>query len=778
MGDSRLHTRQGARLELKILGPLEAIAEGRVVDIRGQKQRELLAILRDPRERGRLGGSPYRRALGREHHPSSAVKTLQAYVSRLRKALGPQTVSLTTHGHGYSLSLAAGALDAERFATLARGGTPSACRRRAATARWKHSTPPSRCGAARCSPTSRYDVVRAARDRAPRRAPARSSRGAGGGRPRAWPTRTRRSARLESACRRSTRCASGSARQLMLALYSSGRQAEALQVYQEGRRTLAEELGLEPSRESLQRLERQILEHDPALAPAVPDPRPTVTSELEALAVGDRHGVAALLVVLGARVQRLVRATPDDAATRRGRCRRARPRDRRDPRERRARHARRETSQSARAASGCSTRTTRRSRRSIPSPARSSEPSAPSSTPTDIAVGAGAVWVGNASERQRRCPRVCRGFDTDSSVPTATIELAPRPLRPHLRPLRRPQARHRRVTRRRLGGRGRSEPVCASIRVRTNASREIGRGKRPTSRRARETSGSPSGQRPRRDRSRSRTPCARRIARSTASGPLAIGGGAVWMRIKTKGSCASTRTHRLSSHVVELGPWISDVSFGEGAVWATSEIEDAVYRIDPRDVTPMRIEATAPRAWRTGDGVVWATVAAPPSRDAALPSSVCSDVYFERLGSSRTSSLVSDLTLKGDGRPWTQAMVDGMRYTLEQRGFEAGALSVGYQSCDSATAQAGGIDFFRCATNAKAYARNLRVVAVFGSFQSRRARTPRSRSRTRPRADRSRCSARRTQTAASRPTTTCTRRARGASSASRRRTAWTGSRRG
>jgi len=55
---------------------------------------------------------------------------------------------------------------------------------------------------------------------------------------------------------------------------------------------------------------------------------------------------------------------------------------------------------------------------------------------------------------------------------------------------------------------------------------------------------------------------------------------------------------------------------------------------------------------------------------------------------------------------------------LEQRRFEAGAFTVGYQSCDNATAQADGLDRFRCAANAKAYGRNLRVVAVFGSFQS------------------------------------------------------------
>jgi DNA-binding SARP family transcriptional activator len=57
--------------------------------------------------------------------------------------------------------------------------------------------------------------------------------------------------------------------QRMLALYRSGRQAEALQAYRDGRRLLASELGLEPGPE-LQRLERAILEQDPSLEVPVP----------------------------------------------------------------------------------------------------------------------------------------------------------------------------------------------------------------------------------------------------------------------------------------------------------------------------------------------------------------------------------------------------------------------------------------------------------------------------------------------------------------------------
>ena len=61
--------------------------------------------------------------------------------------------------------------------------------------------------------------------------------------------------------------------QLMLALYRSGRQADALDAYREGRAALREELGLEPGA-ALRELEQAILNQDPALGPPPKLPRP------------------------------------------------------------------------------------------------------------------------------------------------------------------------------------------------------------------------------------------------------------------------------------------------------------------------------------------------------------------------------------------------------------------------------------------------------------------------------------------------------------------------
>ena len=129
--------------------------------------------------------------------------------------------------------------------------------------------------------------------------------------------------------------------QLMVALYRTGNQAEALAAYQDIRRALAEELGLDPSR-SLQELEGAILRQDPSLDLPAPDARPrpvptalrTAATALHLVESGDACPFVGLATFGVNDADRLLRARA--AGVRDGRApRRARlPRGRRPVRQR------------------------------------------------------------------------------------------------------------------------------------------------------------------------------------------------------------------------------------------------------------------------------------------------------------------------------------------------------------------------------------------------------------------------------------------------------------
>ena len=212
---------------------------------------------------------------------------------------------------------------------------------------------------------------------------------------------------------------------------------------------------------------------------------------------------------------------------------------------------------------------------------------------------------------------------------------------------------------------------------------------------------------------------ARRVPLDADLSTLAVGGGAVWVADPEGGNVWRVDTGpRLETTAIEVETWVVRLAFGEGALWATNEIADSIHRIDPRTGASRRVAgATSPRGVDAGDGTVWVTAATPPSEDAALPTAVCRNVDFGGDGSPDVL-LVSSLPHQTGWLETTQPMVDAIRLVLRQRGYEAGAFSVGFQSCDSSTAQAGAEDVFRCGSNAKAFARNLKVVGVFGSFGS------------------------------------------------------------
>jgi DNA-binding SARP family transcriptional activator len=239
----------------RILGSVEVDDGGTVVDLGGSRQRAVLAILLlhrgEPVAVDRLVDQLYG-----ERPPRTAVKSLQAHISRLRRALGDGR--LQTGGGGYALALAPGELDADRFAALidegrraaTNGETDAAARAfDEALALWRG--PPF--GELRYEDFVQAELARLEELRWSC-VEERIDVGLAQGRHEELRPELERLV-AEHPLRERLRG------QLMLALYRSGRQAEALDVYRGARRALVDELGVEPGR-PLQELERAILNHD------------------------------------------------------------------------------------------------------------------------------------------------------------------------------------------------------------------------------------------------------------------------------------------------------------------------------------------------------------------------------------------------------------------------------------------------------------------------------------------------------------------------------------
>ena len=150
-------------MDFRILGPLEASDEGRVLALGGTKQRAVLALLLlHPNER--LSAERLIDELWGEQAPPAAAKSLQMHVGRLRKALGRDGV-LETQGSGYRVRVEPGDLDLSRFERLAADG------RRSLAAAIPRRRPPAQRGAGRVArPGARRPgdrAVRPARGRPP-----------------------------------------------------------------------------------------------------------------------------------------------------------------------------------------------------------------------------------------------------------------------------------------------------------------------------------------------------------------------------------------------------------------------------------------------------------------------------------------------------------------------------------------------------------------------------------------------------------------------------------
>jgi DNA-binding SARP family transcriptional activator len=249
-------------MDFRILGPLEILDEGRAIALTGSKQRALLALLLlHPNET--LSTDRLIDELWGERPPANATKTMQVHISRLRKALsaGAGNASegvVVTRGGGYELRLDPEQLDAHRFERLMAegrselaGGRPqravSALER--ALSLWR--------GAALAElayePFAQREIARLDDMRVAALEQLIEAKLALGAH--AEVVEQLEVLIGEHPYRERLRA------QLMLALYRLDRQADALQAYQDARRTLVEELGIEPG-ERLRELERAILAQD------------------------------------------------------------------------------------------------------------------------------------------------------------------------------------------------------------------------------------------------------------------------------------------------------------------------------------------------------------------------------------------------------------------------------------------------------------------------------------------------------------------------------------
>jgi DNA-binding SARP family transcriptional activator/pimeloyl-ACP methyl ester carboxylesterase/tetratricopeptide (TPR) repeat protein len=258
--------RESGGLQFELLGPLRVVEGGRDVTPARPKQRALLEMLLLHREEV-VPGAQLIEALWGEEPPGTAQNALHGHVSTLRKLIGADRIR--TRPPGYLLQVSAGELDVARFESLVARARErndpnerSSCLREA-LALWRgEPLAELRYEAVGEREIARLEELRlaAVEDRVDADL--------------ALGRHHELVAELEPLVaehpfRERLRG------QLMLALYRCGRQADALHVFQSGRKALVEELGIDPG-PALQQLELRILRQDASLEPPAVAPTQTV----------------------------------------------------------------------------------------------------------------------------------------------------------------------------------------------------------------------------------------------------------------------------------------------------------------------------------------------------------------------------------------------------------------------------------------------------------------------------------------------------------------------
>lgn len=281
-------------MRIGLLGELEVLDdEGRDVTVAGAKLRALLAVL--ALHVGRVVPAEHLiDALWGEDPPAAVRNGLQGLASKLRRALGSSDL-VVMRGDGYALELPPEAIDVERFERRAAEG-----RERAAAGDLDRAVDllAQADSLWRGAPLADFAYEDFAAGAITRLSESRLAA-------------IEERLDIELQLGRPQRAIiqldelvathplrEGFRGLLMLALYRAGRQADALRIFQEGRRLLGEQLGLEPGPE-LRRLESAILTHDPSVT------RPVVSAPDDANGAGSHAGIPQALTPLVGRTDEL-----------------------------------------------------------------------------------------------------------------------------------------------------------------------------------------------------------------------------------------------------------------------------------------------------------------------------------------------------------------------------------------------------------------------------------------------------------------------------------------
>ena len=725
-------------MEFRLLGPVEALSDGRAVPLGGARQRGVLALLLLhageilPSERLIdliWNGSP----------PPTAPTALQGYVSQLRKAIEPPRppgsapTVIVTSPPGYVIRLASGQLDLERFETLVATGReelaadrpgPAADALAEALALWRGSP----LANVRDEPFAQDAIRRLEELRASALEDHLEARLALGGHREAIPELE---ALIEAHPLRERPRG-----QLMLALYRSGRQAEALEAFGEARSQLVDELGIEPS-DSLRRLHQRILQQDRSLdppgpvdggrpaklradGPAAPRRRASRRIVAAALAAITVAGVAALALTLSGGdsepspvpANSLVLLDPTDAEVRATFDVGGTP-----------------TSVAIGPTAAWVLNADDQTISRIDAGTHAVKTFGSGGVPTDLAAGADALWVGNGKRSRAQfvgpvATSVVR-LDASSTAVLSAVRLP----EAHGFTIN-TQQDHLAVDGDRVWAIN-PDASLSLIDARTSELKAVVKRARIGAIATGDAGVWGLGLDSTLVRIDPRTRTADRPIRVAANAlsAVAVGGGAVWAADPYDGTVWRVDPEpRLVQRTIDVGVGVGDVAYGNGGVWALNSLRGTVTRIDPRTnrITATVALGNTPRQIAVGGEGVWLTVAgstgAPvpaaetTETNSALAPSTCGQVFYGGEGEP-DRLIVSDMPLRGPDLP-TQQMSEAIAYVLRQRDFRAGDLTVGYQACDDSTSQTGIFDEEKCAANAKLFAASPSVIGEIGPYNS------------------------------------------------------------